>query len=304
MRKPLSAARVSLLMSLLMSLFSWTGFDVASAFAREEGPPPPAAAPAPAKAAPAPSKPNLVIPTVIAPAPLPKAPDAKAADAKAPDAKAADAKPVEPPFTLAQATQGLPGNGALRATMDIEQSGKPLGTLRCDLFADKAPIAVANFVGLARGVRTYRDPATGKQMRRPFYDGNQLHRLIPDFMIQGGDPYCLTDLNCSGRTGSGDPGYALPDEIRDDLRFDRGGRLAMAVRGAPNTAGSQFFITERDTPWLNGSHTIFGDCQPVELIHTLSRLETKGLDVPTVPVIIKRVVITRTGLTAPAPKRP
>lgn len=298
MRKPL----LSVMSSLAPALFFWTVSDVATAAAREEGPPPPAgvAAAGPTKAAAAPGKPGLVIPTVIAPAPLPKTPETKAADAKP-----GDAKPAEPPpFTLAQATQGLAGNGALRATLEIEQNGKPFGTIRCDLFADKAPIAVANFVGLARGTRPYRDPASGKQMKRPFYDGNQIHRVIPDFMIQGGDPYCLVDASCSGRPGAGDPGYALPDEIRDDLRFDRGGRLAMAARGAPNTAGSQFFITERDTPWLNGAHTIFGDCQPTDVIHALSRLETKGLDVPTVPVYIKRVIITRTGLVAPAPKRP
>lgn len=295
MRKPLLEVASALVPALLAL------GPVASA--REDGPPPPVVAAAAAPAA-GPAKSGLVIPTVIAPAPLPKAPDVSAGAARP-----ADAKPPEPVFTLAQATQGLPGTGALRATMDFEQSGKPLGTLRCDLFADKTPIAVANFVGLARGVRPYRDPTLNKEMKRPFYDGNQLHRLIPDFMIQGGDPYCNGDANCRGRHGAGDPGYTIPDEIRGDLRFDRGGRLAMASRGAPGTAGSQFFITETAAPWLTGAHTIFGDCQPVELVRSLDRLETKGLDVPVTPIYIKRVVISRAGGApavppAPASKRP
>jgi len=248
-----------------------------------------------------------------APAPAaakPAAPGAAASphDAAKPPApaaaKAPEIKPPEGPFTLAQATQGLFGSGPLRASIELEQNGKALGTLRCELFADKAPLTVANFVGLARGVRPFRDPRSGQWLKRPLYDGSQLHRVIPNFMIQGGDPWCLVDAGCGGRHGTGDPGYALPDEIHNELRFDRGGRLGMSLRGEPNTAGSQFFVTERETPWLSGNHTVFGQCEPVELIANLSRVETQGLDVPKVPVRIKRVAISRLpGQTTAAPSQ-
>lgn len=195
-------------------------------------------------------------------------------------------------FSLAQATQGLPVALPLRATLEVEQNGKALGTLRCELFADKAPLTVANFVGLARGLRPFREPGSGTWVKRPFYEGNHFHRIIPDFLIQAGDPLCQ-QASCGGRPGTGDPGYALPEEIRDDLRFDRVGRLGMARRDAPHTAGSQFFITDRETPWLNGTHTVFGQCEPAEFIHTLARIETQALDMPKVPVRVKHVVISR-----------
>jgi peptidyl-prolyl cis-trans isomerase A (cyclophilin A) len=219
---------------------------------------------------------------------VPPAPG-KAAAASVP----VEVQPETGPFTLEKATQGLPGNGPLRASIEVEQGGKPLGTLRCELFADKAPLTVANFVGLARGLRAFRDPRTEKWQKKPLYDGNQLHRLIPGFMIQGGDPYCVGDPYCAGRHGAGDPGFSVPDEIRPELQFDRGGRLAMALRGDKNTAGSQFFITERETPWLNGTHTIFGQCEPLDVVQTISHLETGRMDLPKQMVMIKRVVVSR-----------
>jgi peptidyl-prolyl cis-trans isomerase A (cyclophilin A) len=268
--------------------------------------PPPAqkAAPAPAPAA-APTSPAAkpatpavakpATPAVAKPAATTTTQPAGPVAATKPGTPAAtpDVKPTDGPFTLAQATAGLVGNGALRAAIEVEQGGKALGTLRCELYADKAPLTVANFVGLARGVRPFRDPHSEKWLKKPLFDGSQFHRTVPDFMIQTGDTWCYSDVYCGGRHGAGDPGYAIPDEIRDDLRFDRVGRMGMAQRGSTNSGGSQFFITDKDTPWLNGSHTIFGQCEPVDLIHTIANVETLRLDVPKVPVRIKRVTVSR-----------
>lgn len=244
------------------------------------------AAPTPPPAVPA--KPAAPPAAAAKPTPPAAAPGAAKADAAGTGAATAGAAP----FTLAQATQGLKGTGGYTAQIELEQGGGALPTLRCELFADKTPIAVANFIGLARGVRPFKDPATSQWVKRPLYDKTWMHRLVPDYIIQGGDPYCQVMNDCGGRYGTGDPGYAIADEPRDDLRFDRPGRLAMANKG-PGTAGSQFFITDRETPWLNGAYTIFGQCDPVDGIHTIARLETTIGDVPKVPVVIKRIVIGR-----------
>jgi len=153
---------------------------------------------------------------------------------------------------------------------------------------------VANFVALARGLRPWRD-RSGQWVKKPLYDGTVFHRLIPNFMIQGGDP------DGSGRGG---PGYEFDDEIKPDVVFDRGGLMAMANKGIDRqtghgTNGSQFFITERDTPWLNGRHTIFGGCEPLDLEQKLARVPTKpGPDgkpgsTPVNEVVIKKVTISR-----------
>ncbi len=136
------------------------------------------------------------------------------------------------------------------------------GNITCTLFPDKAPLTVANFIGLATGTKAWKDPKTGKMMHTPLYDGTIFHRVIPNFMIQGGDPI---------GTGSGDPGYSFKDEFTDDLTFDQPGRLAMANSG-PNTNGSQFFITEVPTPHLNGKHTIFGQCEDLDVVKKIARL--------------------------------
>jgi peptidyl-prolyl cis-trans isomerase A (cyclophilin A) len=266
----------------------WLGTAAAQPAVSSPSMPPPQVPVAPKLTATAPPAPALAPSATSVPA---------AAPAKATAAAPSAAPEGGPPFTLAQATQGLPGNGVLRATIEVEQAGKWLGTLRCELYTDKTPQTVANFVGLARGLRPFHDPRSGQWVRRSLYDGNQFHRLIPDFLIQGGDPLCLIDPRCSGRQGAGDPGYAIPDEIRDDLRFDRGGRLGMALRGGANTAGSQFFITERETPWLNGSHTVFGQCEPIEVVRAIAGLPTQALDVPKEPVRIKRILISRQPAT-------
>jgi peptidyl-prolyl cis-trans isomerase A (cyclophilin A) len=124
-----------------------------------------------------------------------------------------------------------------------------MGEIVVKLLPDKAPKTVENFVGLAEGTREWTDPRTGQKQKRPLYDGTLFHRVIPQFMIQGGDPL---------GTGTGGPGYKFADEIGPDNRFSRAGLLAMANAG-PNTNGSQFFITEVPTPHLDRGHTIFGE---------------------------------------------
>ena len=124
-----------------------------------------------------------------------------------------------------------------------------LGDIVVRLMPDRAPKTVENFVALAEGTKEWSDPSSGQKVKRPLYDGTVFHRVIPDFMIQGGDPL---------GNGTGGPGYRFADEIGPANRFDRPGLLAMANAG-PNTNGSQFFITEIPTPWLDRGHTIFGE---------------------------------------------
>jgi len=140
------------------------------------------------------------------------------------------------------------------------------GNITCTLFPDKAPLTVANFIGLSNGTKPWKNPKTSQMMHTPLYDGTICHRVIPNFMIQCGDP---------AGNGTGDPGYSFKDEFTPDLTFDQPGRLAMANSG-PNTNGSQFFITEVPTPHLNGKHTIFGQCQNLDVIKKIARLPTDG----------------------------
>ena len=123
------------------------------------------------------------------------------------------------------------------------------GTIVCRLFEQEAPVTVKNFIDLAEGTREWTDPRTNKKSNAPLYDGTIFHRVIPQFMVQGGDPL--------GR-GTGGPGYQFADEFGSGRKFDKPGLLAMANAG-PNTNGSQFFITVVPTPWLNNKHTIFGE---------------------------------------------
>jgi peptidyl-prolyl cis-trans isomerase A (cyclophilin A) len=164
------------------------------------------------------------------------------------------------------------------------------GKLTCTLFPDKAPIGVANFIGLARGTKDWTNPATGRKMHGvPLYSGTIFHRVIPDFMIQGGDPM---------GTGMGDPGYKFKNETSPDLLFDRPGRLAYANAG-PNTNGSQFFITEVAYPSLNGGYTIFGQCDDasVELVKKIARMPRDANDKPNDPVKIVKITILHAGGT-------
>ncbi|MFL5262387.1 MAG: peptidylprolyl isomerase [Anaeromyxobacteraceae bacterium] len=136
------------------------------------------------------------------------------------------------------------------------------GDLVVKLFPEKAPKTVETFVALVEGTKEWTDPNTRQQVTRPLYDGTVFHRVIPDFMIQGGDPL---------GTGYGGPGFRFADEIGPDNKFDRPGLLAMANAG-PNTNGSQFFITEVPTPHLNKGHTIFGEVvKGFELVPKIAR---------------------------------
>ncbi len=164
-------------------------------------------------------------------------------------------------------------------TATIETS---MGDIHCTLFPDKAPLTVANFIGLATGKKQWKNPKTGKVEKGvPLYDGTTFHRVIPNFMIQGGDPL---------GTGTGGPGYEFKDE-RNDLKFDVPGRLAMANSG-PNTNGSQFFITEVATPWLDGKYNLFGQCDDIPLVKKIARVAAdQSNNMPLSPVTIKHIVI-------------
>lgn len=209
-----------------------------------------------------------------------------------PEAKGAESADPTAPYSLAQAQVGLRGSGALAAVLTITHNGQPLGTLHCDLYADKAPLAVANFVGLARGLRPFKDARSGQWVRRPFFDNMAIHRVIPAFLFQSGDPACADDATCLGRAGSGDPGYAFPDEIHPSLTFNRPGLLGMARRG-PDSNGSQFFVTEQPAPWLNGLYTIFGACAETELIAKINAVPRGYRDAPLQPLFLQRVAIIK-----------
>jgi peptidyl-prolyl cis-trans isomerase A (cyclophilin A) len=160
-----------------------------------------------------------------------------------------------------------------------------VGKLTCTLFQDKAPIGVANFIGLSTGTKDWTSPVTHQKKHGvPLYDGTIFHRVIPDFMIQGGDPM---------GTGTGDPGYVFKNETSSDLKFDRPGRLAYANAG-PGTNGSQFFITEVAYPSLNGGYTIFGQCDEasVKLVKQIARVGRDSNDKPYKPVVINHITIT------------
>jgi len=157
------------------------------------------------------------------------------------------------------------------------------GTFKAELMPDHAPTTVANFVDLATGKREWRDPNDGERKSEPLYDGTIFHRVIPDFMIQGGDPE---------GTGRGGPGYKFEDECPPGgPGFDRPGLLAMANAG-PNSNGSQFFLTVAQTPWLNNKHTIFGEVvEGMDVVTKISTLPTAAQDKPATDVVLEQVQI-------------
>jgi peptidyl-prolyl cis-trans isomerase A (cyclophilin A) len=158
------------------------------------------------------------------------------------------------------------------------------GKLTCTLFPDVAPIGVANFIGLSNGTKDWTSPVTHQKKHGvPLYDGTIFHRVIPNFMIQGGDP---------AGNGTGDPGYEFKNETSPDLKFDRPGRLAYANSG-PDTNGSQFFITEIAYPTLNGGYTLFGQCDDasVTLVKEIARMGRDSDDKPYRPVKIVHITI-------------
>ena len=187
---------------------------------------------------------------------------------------------VRPPIAadLAEYTKELSGNGPLSATIDTS-----LGAFHCQLFDDKAPMTVANFVGLATGKKPWLNPKNGAvEKGKPFYDGLIFHRVIANFMIQGGDPI---------GQGTGGPGYQFGDEVNNGLTMKEG-TLAMANAGA-GTNGSQFFITEIAPDWLNNRHTIFGQCKEVDLVKKITGVPKGPGDRPNTPVTINKVTFSR-----------
>ena len=178
-------------------------------------------------------------------------------------------------LTAAILTGGIMSAQAKTAIIETSK-----GTITAELFEKDAPVTVANFVGLATGTKEYKDLKTGQTKKSHFYDGLVFHRVIPNFMIQGGDPLGV---------GTGGPGYQFQDEIVPSLTFDKPGKLAMANAG-PGTNGSQFFITVAPTPWLNGHHTIFGQVTTgQDVVNAIATTDRDPSDRPKTPVVIKSI---------------
>jgi len=188
-----------------------------------------------------------------------------------------NAQPSNLPADLQTALKGTTGSGKdLLVTFKTS-----MGDIDCKLYYKRAPVTVANFAGLALGNREFTDAKTGKKKKGLFYDGLVFHRVIPNFMIQSGDPL---------GNGSGGPGYTIKDEFHPELRHKKGGMLSMANRG-PNTGGSQFFITEKATPWLDNKHAVFGECKSVARVNMIATVPTKPPSQPIKPVTIGHVEI-------------
>jgi peptidyl-prolyl cis-trans isomerase A (cyclophilin A) len=203
-------------------------------------------------------------------------------------------KPVAPP------SEEIPDSPSPQASALVHPNGPmvvfdtSMGRITCQFYQQQAPKTVANFIALAEGTKDWVDPNTHKKMHnKPLYDGTTFHRVIPQFMIQGGDP--------TG-TGMGDPGYSFEDEFDPNLNFDVPGRLAMANSG-PNTDGSQFFITEQAYDSLNQHYTLFGQCDPdgVQVVKAISRVPRGPDDKPETPVVLRKVTIVRNGSPIPPP---
>ncbi len=210
--------------------------------------------------------------------------DAAGGAAPAADAGEAAAAPmdtVRAPLAsdLAVYLKGMPTKGKLMATIDTT-----MGAFHCELYEKEVPMTIANFVGLATGKKPWTNPKTGETMKNtPLYNGLIFHRVIPEFMVQGGDPL---------GQGTGGPGYEFGDEFVPTLHMDAPGVLAMANAG-PGTNGSQFFITEKATPWLDNHHTVFGKCAEGDLVKKITGVPRDEGDKPKTPVSIKKITISR-----------
>lgn len=171
-------------------------------------------------------------------------------------------------------------NSGLYATLATSE-----GAIVCRLFEQDAPKTVANFVELAEGKREWTHPKTNAKSKTPLFNGTIFHRVIPSFMIQGGDP---------AGTGFGGPGYRFEDETKGSPhKFDKAGKLAMANAG-PNTNGSQFFITVAPTDWLTGNHTIFGEViEGQDIVEKISKVNRNAQDKPLKDVVVQAVAIER-----------
>ena len=207
-----------------------------------------------------------------------------------------DSKPVSAP------AEEIPDSPAPQAAALVHPNGPTvvfdtsMGRITCQFYQAQAPKTVENFIALAEGTKDWTDPATHKKMHhKPLYDGTTFHRVIPEFMIQGGDP---------AGDGTGDPGFTFEDEFDPNLNFDRPGRLAMANSG-PNTDGSQFFITEQAYDSLNQHYTLFGQCDEdgVAVVKAIARVDRDGNDKPVAPVVLRKVTIVREGSPIPPPAR-
>jgi peptidyl-prolyl cis-trans isomerase A (cyclophilin A) len=206
--------------------------------------------------------------------------------------------PSPPPAPAASQTADLPDAPGANTKPAVAPTGPTavidtsMGRLTCKLYEQQTPVTVANFIGLAEGTKDWTDPTTLKKVHgQPFYNGTTFHRVIPEFMIQGGD---------RAGDGTGDPGYFFKDEIDPSLTFDQPGRLAMANAG-PATNGSQFFITEVPVQQLNGKHTIFGQCDThtVLLVASIARMPRNSSDKPITPITINKITIVREGQPMP-----
>ncbi len=208
-----------------------------------------------------------------------------------------------PSAPASKAAEELPDGPSPQASALVHPNGPmvvfdtSMGRITCQFYEKQAPKTVANFIGLAEGTIDWTDPVSQKKMhKKPLYDGTIFHRVIPEFMIQGGDP---------AGTGMGDPGYSFNDEFDPNLNFDGPGRLAMANSG-PNTDGSQFFITEKGYDSLSQHYTLFGQCsdEGVEVVKAIARVERDADDKPLTPVVLRKVTIVRDGKPLPPPPAP
>ncbi|MES2219877.1 MAG: peptidylprolyl isomerase [Acidobacteriota bacterium] len=222
-------------------------------------------------------------------------PEAQQSSSQTSDATASSSQQTTPP-----ASDSLPDDPATTAHIEapIAPDGPTavfdtsMGRMTCGLYAKQAPIAVENFVGLATGTKQFTDPETHKKVSgKAFYNGTTFHRVIPGFMIQGGDP--------TG-TGMGDPGYFFNDEIDPRLTFNVAGRLAMANSG-PNTNGAQFFITVGPQPSLDQHYTIFGQCDPASVLvaESITQVPRDSQDKPLDAVYLNKVTIVQRGEPMP-----
>jgi peptidyl-prolyl cis-trans isomerase A (cyclophilin A) len=226
----------------------------------------------------------------------PKAPDQKANKAKTTSPAGADPAAASKGVSAGQKAysgklqlgtndpsflEGIAGSGPLFTTIVTS-----MGTLNCRLYEKKTPNAVLNFVGLARGLKPWRDPKTKAVVTSNFYEGITFHRVIPKFMVQVGDP--------TG-TGAFNPGFGFGNEIDPGLKHDRGGLLSMANTGRPNSNGSQFFVTEVATSWLDGKHPIFGDCgkEGSDLVKKMAAVPTGPKNKPLEAITISKVTFRR-----------
>ncbi|MFP4596673.1 MAG: peptidylprolyl isomerase [Persicimonas sp.] len=189
------------------------------------------------------------------------------------------------PGSLGEYTADVDGDGALWAVIETS-----LGVIECELYEERAPQTVANFVGLATGKKRWLDPQSGDiREDSPFYEGVIFHRVIPGFLVQSGD-----------RTGTGTsgPGYSIPDEFHPQLRHDQAGKLSMANRGRPDSAGSQWFITQTPAPHLNERHAVFGQCGDLDVVRRIATEPSGPDNRPKEPPAIAEITFKRAPAAA------